>query len=574
MGQYAKTFEDYLYLLRRRKYYIIVTWALVSVLSVVVAYSLPKTYRSSATLLFEAPLQTNLIGSSISQFADEQIQSIYQRVMTTENVLSIIGAYGIYEDIKDEYTNHELAEFFKDNAEISLSATSLTPKASSGLAEISFNISFIDNDPVKAKEVAGKLAALFVEQNERSRTQRAIKTSDFLMAESEKLSRELQDIEGKIVKYKEENNFVLPEQTQGNLASIERTENELRDTENQVRITKERITFLGMELARAQEELPAKIDEKTPLSKEDKLRVLKAKYLELSSIYSPSHPSVIRLKREIRTLDPSFEGDVVAAAQALEKLNQAKLELKTLAESYSSKHPAVTNLKNQIDKLQQQIKNSQEGQSTSKPEVRRSTSPAYLGVEAQYKASQSELQALIQKQEYLKQKLEKFRNILMLSPQVEKGYNDLIRARDNTIKKYTQLKERWLDAKLIQTQEEQQISQTLTIIESPEVPIRAEKAVRRKVAIGGFLFGLIAGFGLAFIVDFLDPRLTGYRAIAEVTGLMPIVLIPYIDTPAEEADKLSKHEKQKKMMVLTFSLLFTLAAIAAYYYFTSYIIDN
>src|SRR5664280_1246029 len=130
-------------------------------------------------------------------------------------------------------------------------------------------------------------------------------------------------------------------------------------------------------------------------------------------------------------------------------------------------------------------------------------------------SSQSELQSLMQKQDYLKAKLEKMHNILLLAPQVEMGYTDLIRERDNAINKYTQLKEKWLDAKLVQTLEEEQRGQTLTIIEQPAVPSHSEKAIRRKVAIGGFFMGVIAGLGVAFFVEFLEPGIRGYRAISE-----------------------------------------------------------
>jgi len=51
----------------------------------------------------------------------------------------------------------------------------------------------------------------------------------------------------------------------------------------------------------------------------------------------------------------------------------------------------------------------------------------------------------------------------------------LIRERDNAIKKYTQLKEKWLDAKLVQTLEEQKHGQTITIIEQPSIPSHRKK---------------------------------------------------------------------------------------------------
>jgi polysaccharide biosynthesis transport protein len=567
MEQNTKTLADYFDLIKRRKYYIIITWVLISVISIIVAYNLPKVYRSTATMLIEAPIPTNLIESTASQFADERIQSIYQRVMTTDNVLSIVESNGLYKDIENGYTKTELANLFRGNTEVKLAISSLTPQASSGMAEIAFNISFSHSKATKAQEIASKLAALFIEQNDKSRTQRAAKATDFLMEESEKLNRGLQEIDNKITKYKEQNSFSLPEQQQGNLEAIDRAESELRDTDSQIRTTKERIAFLAAELARAREEPPVRLDDKAPQSKEDTLRSLRAQYLRSSSIYSPSHPSVVRLKREIKALDPAFEGQPVEE-DVLKQLADAKRELKLLEEMYAGNHPDIAKRRKQIDRLEQQLKNTPpRSQQEQEMDAMHTTNPAYFGVAAQYKSSQSELQSLMQKQDYLKAKLDKTRNILLLAPQVEMGYTDLIRERDNAIKKYTQLKEKLLDAKLVQTLEEEQQGQTLTIIEQPVVPAHPEKAIRRKVAIGGFFMGIIAGLGVAFFVEFLEPGIRGYRAISEVTGLIPLVVVPYIEAPSELEERLVKQSQLRKIIVWTSIACILLATVVIFIYF-------
>lgn len=567
MEQNTKTLADYLDLVKRRRYYIALTWLLVSLVSLIIAYNLPKIYRSTATMLIEAPIPTKLFESTVSQFADEQVQSIYQRVMTTDNLFSIIDSDGLYDDFKDSVTKYELADLFRDNTEVKLATSTLTPKTNSAMAEIAFNISFSDSDPTKAQEIASKLAALFIEQNDKARTQRAMRATDFLMDESNKLNQQLQEIDQKIATYKEQNNFTLPEQVQGNLAALDRAENELRDTDAQIRSTKERVAFLGIELARAQQEQPVRLDDKALQNGAESLSTLRAKYLQISSVYSPSHPSVVRLKREIKALDPAFEGQA-AEEDVLKQMAEAKRELKLLEETYAGNHPDIAKHRKQIARLEQQLKNtssrSQQGQVVA---AENTTNLAYLGVEAQYKSSQSELQSLMQKKDYLKEKLEKMQNILLQAPQVEIGYTDLIRERDNTIKKYTQLKDKLLDAKLVQTMEEQERGQTLTIIEQPVIPVYPEKAIRRKVAIGGLFAGLIAGLAVAFFLEFLESRVRGYRAISEVTGLMPLVVIPYIESPSELEERFVK-QKRKRKIVAWSGAAFTLLAVSVLMYFS------
>jgi len=567
MEQYTKSLADYFDLVKRRKYYIIVTWLLVSSAAVIVAYHLPKIYRSTATMLIEAPIPTNLVESTVSQYAEEQIQSIYQRVMTTDNVLSIIDANNFYSDIRNDFTPYELADLFKKNTEVKLATSALAPQSNSKMAEIAFDISFSDREGAKAQEIAGKLAALFIAQNDKARTQRAMRATDFLMEESDKLNQEVQEVDRKIAAYKERNNFTLPEQVQGNLAAIDRMETELRDTDSQIRSTKERGIFLAAELARAQQEFPGTLDDKASRNNGNSLSALRAQYLRFSSIYSPNHPSLVRLKREIKALDPSFEGQA-AATEVANQLEEAKDELKLLKESYADDHPDVTRHKKQIAKLEQQLKSISSRSQQDRDMGRPSISPAYLGIEAQYRSSQSELQSLMQKQDYLKAKLEKTQNTLLQAPQVEIGYTNLIRERDNTMKKYTQLKEKLLDAKVVQTMEEQEQGQTLTIIEQPTLPLHPEKAVRRKVAIGGFIMGLIGGLGLAFFVEFMDPGLRGYRAISEITGLTPLVAIPYIESLSESEQRLVQQAQQRKVIVwASVAFILLLVALLMYFFF-------
>ncbi len=570
MGQSDKTLAEYFYIIKRRKTIVLVTWFIITVVSVLVALSMPKVYRSTATLLIEAPLSSKLVESSVSQFADEQIQSIYQRIMTTDNVISIIDSFHLYEEIRETESKQKLAEMFTGNTEVMLAATTLTPRSISGMADIAFNISFLDNSPIKAKEIASKLTDLFIALNDKFRTQRAIKTTDFLQEETEKLNSEIEELDNKIAHYKEQYNFSLPEQVQGNLASIDRTENEIRDTDNLIRTTKERVAYLSAEIARLDDYPMPQLNYKAPLSKDESLRSLKAQYLQLSSIYTPTHPSVTRLKREIKLLDPSFDGQS-PDVDVVKQLADADQELRLLEETYSSSHPEIIKRKKQITSLEERLKNPKQDKAVeSKTEGTASRNPSFVGLESQLKASQSELISLQEKLEYLRAKLEKMLTANSLAPQIEKGYNDLMRERDNTVKKYNQLKEKLLDAKLLQTQEQEQQGQTITIIEPANIPDHAEKAIRRKVAIGGFFFGLIAGIAIAMLQDFLKPTVIGYRSVSAITGLMPIVIIPYLENPAEELKTLAKKKQEKILLISSITLSVILVTGYLLYYFGIY----
>ena len=63
--------------------------------------------------------------------------------------------------------------------------------------------------------------------------------------------------------------------------------------------------------------------------------------------------------------------------------------------------------------------------------------------------------------------------------------------------------------------------------------------------------GIIAGLGVAFLVEFLEPGIRGYRAISEITGLMPLVVVPFIESPSELEERLVKQSQLRKIIVWT-----------------------
>ena len=89
-GSEGKTFADALAAIRRRR------WPAIAVAIVILAVALtaaalwPATYRSAGTILIEQQeLPADLVQSTVTSFADQRIQVIGQRVMTTDNLLRV-----------------------------------------------------------------------------------------------------------------------------------------------------------------------------------------------------------------------------------------------------------------------------------------------------------------------------------------------------------------------------------------------------------------------------------------------------------------------------------------------------
>ena len=84
-------------MLRRRARPVLLALALALVTVLLITTLWPPTYLSTGTILIEQQeVPTDLVRSTISSYADQRIQVISQRVMTTANLLQIIQKYDLY----------------------------------------------------------------------------------------------------------------------------------------------------------------------------------------------------------------------------------------------------------------------------------------------------------------------------------------------------------------------------------------------------------------------------------------------------------------------------------------------
>ena len=556
----AETISGFLSIVKRHKFYLLIPFITLSTISTVIAMKLPLTFSSKGTILIEQQqVPQAMIQSTVTGFADERIRVIQQRVMTRESVLSIIDKYHLYPTEKAKSTPSELTQKFQDDVAVDLIAADVKGTGAINKATTAFTISFKSKQAAMAQSVANELVNLFLAENSRVRTQRATKTTEFLSEEADRINREIQGMESKVAEFKEKNAKSLPELLPSNLNAVERVTAELQQTESQTNLLKDRIAYLTAELPRARQTNPIAQQPgvKAPpgFSKEEQIRALKAEYMQLSSQYNPTHPDVLRVERQIKALDPSFAGLLDTQDVALE-LEKTRQELETLKEKYGEDHPDVVKLKQKARKLEQQSA-SNPTNSRSVPEVSSgSDDPAYINLVGQLKISQSELDALVKRQAYLQKTLEQLNDIIAQTPQVERGYHDVLRERESLLAKYAQLKSKLQEAKLAQTLEEEQKGESFTLIEPPALPDKPEKGTRTKFLMIGVFGGLIVGVGMAALAELLDSSVRGQRALLAVTGIPPMIVIPYIKNDDDLA-----LERRRSRLVWILSLVFLVIAI-------------
>ncbi len=545
-----KGLGDYLAILGRRKKQLIIPAIVILVASILLAFGLPSIYQSKATILIEQQeIPVDLVRSTVTSYAGERIQMISQRVMTTDNISKIIDSYGLYKDERKTTSMSILVEDMRKEINLEMiSADVVDPRSGRPTtATIAFTLSFNNKNPRTSQKVTSELVSLFLNANIERRTKSAIETSGFLATESAKLEEKVAELEKKLAEFKERNINNLPEMQQLNIQLMQRSENELRGVDQQLRALEERKIYLTSTLAQISPNTEMiSTDGRRILGSKDRLKVLQSEYVSLSSSYSPTHPDVIRMKKEIAAL----RKDVGSTDEAEELRMQIK-DLKTkevaMRERYSVQHPDVKKVERALIKAQQALKDvvknrkQEEKDSDIDPD-----NPAYIQLQTQLNAAEGDLKSLRKMQAELKEKLRDFEARLIKSPQVEREYRDLSRDYDNAMGKYKEVKAKQLEAELAEALERENKGERFSLIEPPQIPEKPSKPNRLAILFLGFIFSLAGGVGTVAVAEAMSDAIKDTGGLMQVTGEPPLITIPYIEVDAER-DK--RDLIRKKMMV-------------------------
>ena len=93
--------QDYLALLKRRKYWIIFPALAVTIAAAVMAWRLPNIYRSEAVILVQPQkVPSSYFPTTVTSGMADRVAMVYQEVTSPARLKRIIDSLGLYPDIR------------------------------------------------------------------------------------------------------------------------------------------------------------------------------------------------------------------------------------------------------------------------------------------------------------------------------------------------------------------------------------------------------------------------------------------------------------------------------------------
>jgi succinoglycan biosynthesis transport protein ExoP len=556
MEEQSIDLKEFLGALRRRKKQIATTAGILLVLAIAVAFLLPPVYRSTATILIEEQeIPPELVRSTITSYADQRIQVISQQVMTRANLMQIIEKYDLYAAQRRRETSEDTLERLRKNIRMEMLSADVIDRARGvkTTATIAFTLSFDGETPDAAQKVTNELVSLYLNENLKARRQMAAEASSFLAEEADRLSRHISELETKLAAFKAKNFGRLPELTQLNLQLRDRADSEVMEAERQISVLQQQKGFLESQLTQIKPNSPifSASGERVP-DASDQLNALEAKYASLSGIYSPQHPDLVKMRREIASLKKET-GQTGVSVEEAKQLSKLKVELATMRERYSDEHPDVLKLKRSIAALEEAQKRG--GPVGDDLRSRKPDNPAYLSVRAQLDNVENELKTMRAKREELVSKRASYETRLQQTPEVEREYLDLTRDRESTMHQYQDIKAKEMEAQVSQQLEKDSKGERLSLIDPPQLPEKPHSPNRPAILLLGFILSLGGGVGYASVMESMDTSIRGAKALAGMTKAPVLAMIPYMENARDQLQK-------RKTRRLTIGVIVALCLLA------------
>ena len=154
----AYTIDEYIEILRRRIWYIIIPFILIVAGASAYAFFAPRQYKAS-TLVLVSPqrIPEAFVQATVTSRVEERLQSIAQEVLSRTRLEQIIGELKLYQKEQKTLSREEIVALMQKDIKIELP----TKRDEKGY----FTISYIGHDPNVVTTVANRLASQFIEEN-------------------------------------------------------------------------------------------------------------------------------------------------------------------------------------------------------------------------------------------------------------------------------------------------------------------------------------------------------------------------------------------------------------------------
>jgi len=478
------TIEDYVGILRRRIWLLVIPAVVCSIAAYAISRLLPNRYVSETVVLVEGQtMPDNIVKPIMAGDVNERLATMQEEILSRTRMQQIIDKFGLYKEDRGR---------LPQEAQIALLRKSITVSAVRPMAETranglpGFTVSVTAGQAYLAQQICADITSFFTQQNGLLRAQRVADATDFLSKQLNEAKAKLDAQDAKLADFQRRYMGELPDEAQTNFSLLSSHASQMEASS--LALSRAQQDKIFVESMLSQQVAASKLSQvgSNPDTLQKQLAALEDQLAALQTRYTEEHPDVIKAKSEIASLQKRMQEEppptVSQAASETEKDGP-------IADS-----PQVKQLRAQLFQINQTIR--------------------------ERSAEQARLQ----------QEIRNLQGKLQLSPAIAQEYKALTRDSQTALGIYNDLLKKHSDSEMAADLERQQQGEQFRMLDPPSLPQKPSFPNRLVFAFGGFAGGLGLGVAIVALLEVQDTALRTERDVEAVLKLPTLALIPVIAT--------------------------------------------
>ena len=479
--------EDFLRILRKRYWILLVPFAIVSAGTALWGRRLPNLYKSETVLqVVPQRVPEAYVKSAVTTPVDERLQAMNQEILSRTRLEQIIQDFDLYPQARRTGIMEDVVEGMRKDIDV---------EAVRGDA---FRVTYTGRDPRLVMKVTEKLAQLFIDESLQDRSALAEGTSQFLETQLEDARRRLEEQDKKLQDYKMKYSGQLPSQAESNLQALHNVQMQIQAVLESINHDRGEKLLVDQQLADLASTTsdtaaagPATPGAPAPSTAAQRLAAAKDALAALRlQGRTEDHPDVKSTERLIASLQK--QADAEALAQPVSGATSAAL---TPAER--SRQTKLATLQSERDQIEQRLTAAQAEETRLR------------GVAADY---QKRLDAV---------------------PERESEMVDLTRDYGTLQSLYTNLLAKKEESTISANLERRQIGEQFKILDQAVLPERPISPNRQRINLMGMGAGLALGFALVGLLEYRDTSFKTDDEVRNILGLPVLAVVPHMRSKIE-----------------------------------------
>ena len=490
LGHRSMEIADYIDIFKRRRVLIIACAIIFPAIAVVITRFLPARYMSQTLVLIE---QQRVPGEYVTPVVDSNLESrlssMKEQMQSRSRIQPIVERYNLYEN---EHMNMD------DRVAAARKAIDIRPIHSSisnagGLP--GFYITFTASDAHTAQLVCGEITNAFLNENQHTHEAAAEGTVDFLKGQLADAKRNLDEQDQKLADFQRQNPYQQGGTDTGSIQMLNSLNAEFEASTQQLAQMTQAKDYAVSQLAQMQQQQKQLADARRAAAEANG-----------TTVADTQDPVYQRQQKELQALQ-AHESDLLL--------------------QYTPNHPDVVVVRRQIAELKKQMVAPTSGTKAAGPAVASANidSPAEMTLRSQIRAADIGIEEKRREQSQIRANMGTFQSRISASPAVEEEYKALTRDYGTAQKFYDDLLTKMNHAKEATDLEKRMEGEQFKMMDEPNLPESPSFPNVPQFAGVGLMFGLGLAGAIAAFLEYRDTSMRNERDVWAFTRLPTLAVI-------------------------------------------------